>query len=530
MGDVMKTLKQLSLVLVAWLIALAAGALALVPGASTAGATTTKAVATRVSTKHDASSPRPPAVPGFHGVDLEGTPSGQGYWIVNSSGCVTAYGDAVKYNDMCGQSLQGPVVGMTVTPSGHGYWLFASDGGIFAFGDAPFIDNALRFHPNGGIVGMAATHTGNGYWLLGGDGGIFAFGDAGFFGNIIDRGRMDAAGIVAAPNDQGYWILVHDGGIFSKPDGVLPFYGNACCDGRNWVAIAATHSGHGYWLEASDGTIKNLGDAGQFGNMGGHPLNEPMIALSATPTDKGYWQFATDAGLFAWGDAAWWGAPNPPTGPAGYSYAVSEGQHVTISGTADVAFGANGQFFYKQSVSGGIDCTNAAFGGDPIPGVTKACFTKPSSSSRSTLAQQLLSNSRVDKSGRCVSADLQDAAANKVSTGGTYLSARLLNLLVNLGQSHSFTISAIESCGTGHASGSRHYTGDAVDISRVDGHVLQGRDTYSRLAISIIAPLMPSGSRFGQKQCGTTPPLPAGITTFNDTCNHLHSDVPRGTP
>jgi hypothetical protein len=41
--------------------------------------------------------------------------------------------------------------------------------------------------------------------------------------------------------------------------------------------------------------------------------------------------------------------------------------------------------------------------------------------------------------------------------------------------------------------------------------------------------LLPPGSAFGQSECGATPPLPAGISTFEDTCNHLHIQIPKGT-
>ncbi|MGQ9904328.1 MAG: PA14 domain-containing protein [Anaerolineae bacterium] len=64
------------------------------------------------------------------------------------------------------------------------------------------------------------------------------------------------------------------------------------------------------------------------------------------------------------------------SGPAGYTFCAWEGERCSFSGAADVAYGANGQFAHRQSVSGGIDCNNDVFG-DPIFGVHKACFVKP---------------------------------------------------------------------------------------------------------------------------------------------------------
>jgi len=61
--------------------------------------------------------------------------------------------------------------------------------------------------------------------------------------------------------------------------------------------------------------------------------------------------------------------------PSGYTFCSKEGQRCSFSGTKDVAYGANGKFYYKYGVANGIDCNNAVFG-DPIYGVAKACYIK----------------------------------------------------------------------------------------------------------------------------------------------------------
>jgi hypothetical protein len=68
------------------------------------------------------------------------TPSGNGYWIVDSTGAVFAYGDAVYYGgaNVTPGKLSAPIVSMTPTPKGDGYWLLGKDGGVFAFGKAAF--------------------------------------------------------------------------------------------------------------------------------------------------------------------------------------------------------------------------------------------------------------------------------------------------------------------------------------------------------------------------------------------------------
>ncbi len=65
-----------------------------------------------------------------------------------------------------------------------------------------------------------------------------------------------------------------------------------------------------------------------------------------------------------------------PAPPAGYQFCAWEGEHCGFGGTADVAYGAEGRFNYRNAVSGGVQCINEVFG-DPNPGVRKACFIRP---------------------------------------------------------------------------------------------------------------------------------------------------------
>jgi hypothetical protein len=67
---------------------------------------------------------------------------------------------------------------------------------------------------------------------------------------------------------------------------------------------------------------------------------------------------------------------NGGDGPSGYTFCANENERCNFSGTMDVAYGANGQFYYRSGVTGGIDCNNGTFG-DPNYGVFKACYIKP---------------------------------------------------------------------------------------------------------------------------------------------------------
>jgi hypothetical protein len=65
-----------------------------------------------------------------------------------------------------------------------------------------------------------------------------------------------------------------------------------------------------------------------------------------------------------------------PAGWDGYTYVADEGESFTFTETVDVAYGANGQFYYMYGVTGTITFDNATFG-DPIIGVVKAGFYRP---------------------------------------------------------------------------------------------------------------------------------------------------------
>ena len=75
---------------------------------------------------------------------------------------------------------------------------------------------------------------------------------------------------------------------------------------------------------------------------------------------------------------------------------------------------------------------------------------------------------------------------------------------------------------------SSHWTGRAVDIISLSGRVLDGADGQSIRLISMLDPLMPSGSPIGQSNCraseGTELAL-ENFTQFSDSCDHLHVDL-----
>jgi hypothetical protein len=189
-----------------------------------------------------------------HFKQIVATPSGHGYWVyevgANDMGTVDPYGDAVSYGDTTKLLMQDPKQGayhgspvaMASTPDGKGYWEVYSDGGVFSFGDAHFY-GSMSGHPLfRPIVGITATADGKGYWLVGADGGVFAFGDARYAGGAIG-------------------------------------YGNR----GDIVGMARNPIGPGYWLTSSDGGVYSFGGAEYFGSVTqfGIHLHAPIVAIVA---------------------------------------------------------------------------------------------------------------------------------------------------------------------------------------------------------------------------------------------------------
>ena len=80
-----------------------------------------------------------------------------------------------------------------------------------------------------------------------------------------------------------------------------------------------------------------------------------------------------------------------PNGPEGYTYAADEREIVNVEGTVNIAYGANGQYYFLYNQTSDIGCNNNVFG-DPIVGTFKNCYTRPSSTSGSNFKQSTTSS------------------------------------------------------------------------------------------------------------------------------------------
>jgi hypothetical protein len=243
-----------------------------------------------------------PSTPAVTFTGIASTPSGDGYWLVDSSGAIHPHGAAVSYGSMAGAALNAPINHLVPTPDGNGYWLVAADGGIFSFGDAQFFGSMGGRPLNAPVVDLAPTGDGGGYWLVASDGGIFAFGDAQFLGSMGGRHlNRPVVGMANDPSGQGYWMVATDGGIFAF--GAAGFHGSTGSLALNLPVngMSATPNGQGYWLVASDGGIFAFGNAAFNGSMGGSPLVAPVTGMATDPNGGGYWLVGADGGVFAFG-------------------------------------------------------------------------------------------------------------------------------------------------------------------------------------------------------------------------------------
>jgi ribosomal protein L24E len=109
------------------------------------------------------------------------------------------------------------------------------------------------------------------------------------------------------------WVADSSGSVFGESDLSGPVTNNFGDMGGHHlnqpiVGMTPTADGNGYWLVAADGGIFAFGDATFHGSMGGSHLNQPITGMAVTPDGNGYWLVASDGGIFAFGDAGFYGS------------------------------------------------------------------------------------------------------------------------------------------------------------------------------------------------------------------------------
>ncbi|MGH8999574.1 MAG: hypothetical protein ACRDY7_09300, partial [Acidimicrobiia bacterium] len=219
---------------------------------------------------------------GTPAVDLEATPAGDGYWVVDAVGRVFDHGAARHFGELApGQLRRGEqVTSLSATPSGKGYWIFTSAGRVLGLGDAAFFGDMGDTRLNAPVLDSVPTPSGRGYYMVAGDGGIFTFGDANFWGSMGGiRLNAPVQSLVPDPDGKGYWLVASDGGVFSFEAGFRGSMGNVRL---NQPMTGMVAYGDGYLMVAEDGGIFNFGPPDGFkGSLGNNPPANPVVSVAA---------------------------------------------------------------------------------------------------------------------------------------------------------------------------------------------------------------------------------------------------------
>ena len=246
--------------------------------ASTPVAVTLDAAGPTTTTTAPGSGHGPAAV---RAVDLEPTPSGQGYWVLDSAGRVHPFGDAPHLGDVVPARLGAgeEPASLSSTPTGAGYWVFTNRGRAIPFGDAAFLGDMSVTALNGPVIDSVATPSGRGYYMVAADGGIFAFGDARFAGSMGGRAlNAPVRSLVPDGDGTGYWLVAADGGVFAFD---APFRGSMGGRPLNRPVRGMARYGDGYLMVGEDGGVFTFSDRPFTGSLGARPPAGPIVSVAA---------------------------------------------------------------------------------------------------------------------------------------------------------------------------------------------------------------------------------------------------------
>jgi hypothetical protein len=219
--------------------------------------------------------------PGTQAVDLEPTPSGDGYWVVDDAGGVAALGDAVYRGAPDSFTLRADekVTSLSSTPTGKGYWMFTSKGRVLTFGDATHYGDMSGKPLNAPVLDSIVTPSGKGYYMVAADGGIFSFGDAKFYGSMGGKPlNKPVQSLVPDSDGVGYWLVASDGGIFAFD---APFRGSMGATKLNKPVTGMVRYADGYLMVGEDGGIFNFSSQPFLGSLGSAPPARPIVSVAA---------------------------------------------------------------------------------------------------------------------------------------------------------------------------------------------------------------------------------------------------------
>ena len=212
-------------------------------------------------------------------ISLATTRDGQGCLVLGSGGHVQAHGTARVLGDLSTLDLVAPPVDIAASPTGVGYWVVDSEGSVFSFGNAPFLEGVPQVAGNSiKAVGIEPSADGSGYWIVDSRGGVYCFGSAPFFGALAGSEQLDGPRVVdfaAGPEGEGYRFLGSDGHVHSF-GGAMNF-GSPTEFGRiNAVGLISRPGG--YLVADSRGALTAFGDVANYGSPVGLGLGVLAVA------------------------------------------------------------------------------------------------------------------------------------------------------------------------------------------------------------------------------------------------------------
>jgi hypothetical protein len=240
-----------------------------------------------------------------------------GYRVLSADGSVAGLGSLPALGGADGEG-SAPAVGIASTGDAHGYWVAQSDGTVTSFGDAP----QLPFtHPASPVRAIVASATGSGYFLLEADGVVLGFGDAHVAGPAprLAAGAQ-AVGLLPAPGQAGYLVLDSAGGLHAVgplgPLAKLTAAARSVPLPAGTSAVGAALTAAGLAVLASDGEVVTLSAAPGRHVVAvlPHGAGAPA-AIIATPDGHGYWVLSSTGVVVARGDAHAEGTPARGAGP-----------------------------------------------------------------------------------------------------------------------------------------------------------------------------------------------------------------------
>lgn len=206
---------------------------------------------------------------------IRSTPSGNGYYTMDDTGVVSAFGDAVHHGDLTTIHVvaggQTPAIDMAVTPDGGGYWIIRNNGPVYPFGNASnYVVNVPPSTPDALLVSCEGDGHG-GLWIMDTAGAVHAYGatNYGSYSPALNpiQGQAVEVAISLRRNvaGDGYWILTNEGRVQAK--GAAPNLGGLTSpttvtfDWREamWELIRNPTADTGYLILQGDGSIYPIG-------------------------------------------------------------------------------------------------------------------------------------------------------------------------------------------------------------------------------------------------------------------------------